>query len=98
MGKLKKLMNYLQILTKSGIPQQLIGIPVYRIIKQIWINLELGEPETIFPQALENQIISMFMQMAMPQQPQQQNVVQNQTNPDQVEKKMNGELKGQGNI
>ena len=92
--KNQALMNYLMTLGKSGLPPQLIGLATYRLMKQIWVNLQLGEAEVVFPANLEEQIYELFGQPS-PQG--------SQVKPEDGEKKLQGNLAGaskaqEGNI
>ncbi len=83
--KNQALMNYLITLGKSGLPPQLVGPATYRLMKQAWINLQLGGAEEVFPAALEDEIYAMFGQPS-PQG--------SQTNPQDADKKIQGDLNG----
>ena len=83
--KNQALMNYVITLGKSGLPPQIIGPATYRLLKQAWLNLQLGGADVVFPQELESKIYAMFGQVA-PQG--------SQPNPENAEKTLRGGMDG----
>ena len=82
--KNQAMLNYIESLQKSGLPPEIVGLPIYRLLKQVWVNLQLGEVETVFPKDLENQIYAMSGKPPPGTQP----------NPETAEKKLTGEVRG----